>query len=66
MWDPSLQRAGEEKHCPCTTSALDPALLPMNRASFGSIVGMTENTAPEDEQNPLRRQGGKETISFPA
>lgn len=46
--------------------AHDPALLPMNRASSGHIVGMAENTAPKDEQNPLRRRGGKETINFPA
>lgn len=53
-----LQRAGEDKHCPCMASARDPALLPMNRASSGHILGMAENTAPKDEQNPLRRQGG--------
>lgn len=59
-----LQHAGGEKHHPCTASALDPALLPMNRASSGHIMGMAENTAPKDEQNPPRRRGRKETINF--
>lgn len=45
---------------------LTPFLLPMNRASSGHIMAMAENTAPKDDQNPLRRQGEKETINFPA
>lgn len=61
-----LQCAGEKIRRPSMASALDPALLPMNRASSGHIVEMAENTATKDEQNPLRRQEGKETINFPA
>lgn len=61
----ALRHAGEEKCCLCAMSALDPALLPTDRASAGHLTAMlAENTAPKDEQNPLRSWGGKETINF--